>query len=83
LISSPTLASTDSKAAPTAPLIDRLASDTVPMARVSLVRQAAVLALSVPLYHYLGLSFAWSTLMPHFALVAVLFGFWGAPQTGP
>ena len=53
------------------------------MARVSLVCQAVVLALTVPLYGNLGLSFEWGTIAPHALLIALLVGIWTHHQLVP
>lgn len=53
------------------------------MARASLVSQAAILALIGPLYHHLGLSFAWETLAPSAVFLALLLGAWAYHHVVP
>jgi hypothetical protein len=53
------------------------------MARAGLLCQAALLALTAPLYSHLGLAFSWATVVPHLFILALVFAAWAYHQLVP
>ncbi len=76
MISSQTFVGDATTATPRA-AVHRLASGVVPMAGASLICQLGLLAVTVPLYQWLGLSLAWgTTAVPHVVTLAILLVVW-------